>query len=63
VPVEFLSDDETAAYGRFVGVPSRADLDRAFFLDDADKALVRKRRGDPPPRSRCCWKPPAGTIR
>jgi hypothetical protein len=54
VPVEFLSDDETAAYGRFVGVPSRADLDRAFFLDDADKALVRKRRGDPPPRSRCC---------
>jgi len=46
VPVEFLSDQEAAAYGRFDGVPSRAELERAFFLDDADKALIAKRRGD-----------------
>ena len=45
VPVEFLSDQEAAAYGRFDGVPSRAKLERAFFLDDADKALIAKRRG------------------
>jgi hypothetical protein len=36
MPVEFLSDVEAAAYGRFSGVPSRAELERIFFLDDAD---------------------------
>jgi hypothetical protein len=36
MPVEFLSDAEAAAFGRFVGAPSRDDLDRFFFLDDAD---------------------------
>lgn len=32
--VDFLTDDEAAAYGRFSGPPSRADLERVFFLDD-----------------------------
>lgn len=31
-------------YGRFDGAPSRGELERFFFLDDADKALVATRR-------------------
>ncbi len=45
MPVEFLTDDEAAAYGRFAGPPSQADLERVFFLDDEDRALVVQRRG------------------
>jgi TnpA family transposase len=45
VPVEFLSDAEAAAYGRYGGVPSRRELDRVFFLDDADRELIDERRG------------------
>jgi TnpA family transposase len=46
VPVEFLSDEEAARFGRYDGSPSRAELERAFFLDDADRALVGRRRSD-----------------
>ena len=46
MPVEFLSDAEAAAYCRFDGDLSREDLDRVFFLDDADLELIEKRRGD-----------------
>lgn len=46
VPVEFLTEDEAARFGRFSGPPSRAELDRLFFLDDDDRALIAKRRGD-----------------
>ncbi|HXA62096.1 MAG TPA: DUF4158 domain-containing protein, partial [Streptosporangiaceae bacterium] len=47
MPVEFLSDLEAAAYGRFSPEPpSRADLERFFFLDDGDRELVGKQRGD-----------------
>ncbi|MCP4966892.1 MAG: DUF4158 domain-containing protein, partial [bacterium] len=37
------SDDE---YGRFSGTVPQADLERCFFLDDADLARVDRRRGD-----------------
>ena len=47
VPVEFLSDVEAAAYGRFAGSPSREELDRVFFLDDADRKLIDRRRSAP----------------
>jgi len=45
MPVEFLTDDE-AAYGRYAGSPSQADLERVFFLDDEDMDLVDQRRGE-----------------
>src|SRR2546430_2004509 len=44
MPVEFLTDDG-AAYGRYAA-PSQADLERVFFLDDEDRTLVDRRRGD-----------------
>jgi hypothetical protein len=38
-----LSDDQAAAYGRFAGSrPAGA----VFFLEDADRALIARRRGD-----------------
>src|SRR5260370_5409220 len=46
MPVEFLTDDGEATYGRFVAVPSQADLERVFFLDDEDRKLVDLRRGE-----------------
>lgn len=46
VPVEFLSDERVTAFGRFVDEPTRAELERYFFLDDTDRALVVKRRGE-----------------
>ncbi len=45
MPVEFLSDEQAAAYGRFDGPPSQAELERFFFLDDADRGA-----GKPPAR-------------
>jgi hypothetical protein len=41
VAVEFLTDEQAARYGSFDEVPSRADLERYFFLDDADREAVR----------------------
>jgi hypothetical protein len=46
MPVEFLTDDEAGAYGRYAGTPSQADLDRVFFLDDDDLKLVRRHCGE-----------------
>ncbi|HYR64446.1 MAG TPA: DUF4158 domain-containing protein, partial [Actinomycetota bacterium] len=45
VPAEEQFD--TAGYDRFsLGTPTRRELERYFFLDDADKMLIAKRRGD-----------------
>ncbi len=45
MPLEFLTDARVAGYGRFDGVPSRADLERFFVLDERDRKLIGDRRG------------------
>jgi hypothetical protein len=42
----FLTAAEEAVYGRFTGPPDQSVLERFFFLDDADRELVARRRGD-----------------
>ncbi|WP_331761108.1 Tn3 family transposase (plasmid) [Streptomyces anulatus] len=41
--VEFLSGEQ-AGYGVFIGAPSRTELERYFFLDDADREAVQAKR-------------------
>ncbi len=45
--VTFLTVAERAAYGRYAsGSPDQETLERFFFLDDADRALVALHRGE-----------------
>ncbi|MCX5417747.1 Tn3 family transposase [Streptomyces sp. NBC_00059] len=44
MPVEFLTDEQAEAYGRFVEEPTRPELERFFFLDDVDRDLIALRR-------------------
>jgi len=46
MPLDFLTGAQVAGYGRFEGVPSRADLERFFVLDEVDRKLVEDRRGE-----------------
>src|SRR5690348_8430061 len=46
MPVKFLADEEAAVFGCYAGPPTRAELDRMFYLDDEDLRLIAKRRGD-----------------
>ncbi len=46
MPVDFLTDEQTAAFGRFVGSPSRLELEQSCWLDDADRALIARHRGE-----------------
>lgn len=44
MPVDFLTDEQAAGYAAFHGVPSRTELERFFFLDDADRELIEAKR-------------------
>ncbi|MEU1941797.1 Tn3 family transposase [Streptomyces sp. NPDC020125] len=44
MPVEFLTDAQAAAYAAYNGAPSRTELGRFFFLDDADRELIEGKR-------------------
>jgi Domain of unknown function (DUF4158) len=46
VPVEFLSDDQAAAYERFVGDLSRSELEGFFLLDGTALDLIATKRGE-----------------
>lgn len=43
VPMEFLSEEHAAAFGRFAVDPSRVDLERFFFPDDVDRRCCVRR--------------------
>ena len=44
MPVEFLTDEQAARYGRFSAPPTREQLDRHFYLDERDRRLIEERR-------------------
>lgn len=41
-----MTDEQATAFGSFADDPTRPELERFFFLDDEDRKLIAKRRGD-----------------
>jgi hypothetical protein len=60
VPVDFLSAGHQAAYGRYSEPPSAAQLDRFFHVDERDRVLIDRRRGE---HNRLGFAVQLGTVR
>ena len=59
-PVNFLTEEQAAQYGRYAGDPSPAQLAQYFYLDDTDRQFLRPLRGD---RQQMGWAVQLGTLR
>nr|WP_055501706.1 DUF4158 domain-containing protein [Nonomuraea pusilla] len=46
MPVGFLSDEQAAGFASFQGPPTRAQLEKYFFLDDVDREAIESKRRD-----------------